>query len=194
MPMVNKRVILETLERPALERLVVLTMKRREEHNLAVYGRGLDHAPEMNEWLCLSTPHTDAKLVDFIMRDRLISAHDVIMALHARELRWAFKVLGRPGPPGPQGRASPVAERRGGQLGRSADANRPAGPPLRRGDPGLDLARLGRKAAAVGVAGAVARGPLRGGLVRGGLGTMPRQQSRVGEQPRGGAYRHLRHC
>lgn len=102
MPQVNKRAILETLQRPALERLVVLTMKRREEHNLAVYcgNPWTDDALE-GQRLDLSAPHTDAELVAYIIKDRLISAHDVIMALHARELRWACKVLGvldRPAP------------------------------------------------------------------------------------------------
>lgn len=102
MPQINKRAILETLERPTLERLVVLTMERREEHNLAVYcgNPWTDDALE-GERMDLSAPHTDGELVDFIMKDRLMDAHDVIMALHARELRWACKVLGvldRPAP------------------------------------------------------------------------------------------------
>lgn len=95
MPRVNKRAILETLERPTLERLVLLTMKRREAHNLAVYGRNplFDDVLEGLR-LDLSAPHTDGELVGYIMKDRLIDAHDVVMALHAPELRRTCKVLG----------------------------------------------------------------------------------------------------
>lgn len=133
MPQVNKRAILETLERPTLERLAALSMERREDYNLEVYGHGLDHDPELDQWLDLSAPHADDELVGFIMKNRLIGAYDVIMALHAPELRRTCKVLGV------LDRPAPKAELRlwlNDAVGRSVDRPMPPDQP----DPHFDEA------------------------------------------------------
>ena len=127
MPMVNKRAILESLERPTLERLAALSMARREQYDLAVYGHGLDHDPELGTWLDLSALHADAELVGFIMKNRLIDAQDVIEALHAPELRRACEALGvwHRG-----GRKAELRDHLRGALGHSYDRPLPAEEPV----------------------------------------------------------------
>jgi hypothetical protein len=94
MPLVNKRAILETLERPTLERLVDICTRRREAYNLAVYGRNpLFDDPLMGNRLDLSEPLADAELVDYLMRARIFDAHDVIEALDKPELWRACAAL-----------------------------------------------------------------------------------------------------
>ncbi len=80
----------------------------------------------MGDRLDLSEPLPDAELVGYIMRARIFDAHDVVMALHAPELRRACEVLGvwHRG-----GRKAELREHLNGAVGHSYDRPMPPDQP-----------------------------------------------------------------
>ncbi len=100
----------------------------REEYTLAVYGRSpLFDDVLMGDRLDLSEPLADAELVGYLMRARIFGAHQVVMSLHAPELRRACAALGvwHRG-----GRKAELREHLNGAVGHSFDRPMPAEEPV----------------------------------------------------------------